>query len=168
MEYKKTEEEQLEELIDMDGSYINGDYRPSDSLTTVNEPDRNGVVPPTSATFARQTGQDPSARLHFLGLSAVLEGNMQEDIVQKPSEESLLDKNVNILTLKDLKEVYSEQYLANEVEKMIKDINELWSKYSEREKDFNIVKTSLIYAILKNTNAKDLPKQYADLLKKAI
>jgi hypothetical protein len=165
---KISEEETILELIDGDGSFINGDYNATDSLTVTNKPNRNGVAPPTSKTFGDQAAQDPSARMHYSGFSSMGESKLKEDVVQTKSshENSLVNKDAEVLSLKDINELFNERYLTSEISKVIKDINELWSKYDERERDLNQIKMSLLYHILNDTNAKEMPNQYRKTLRK--
>jgi hypothetical protein len=167
---KISEENVISELIDDEGSFIEGDYLSSDKLTVTNKPDRNGVPPPTSYSHSKETGQDPSSKLHYFGFSAMSEAEIKEDVVQdkRSDNSSVVNKNSEILSLKDIEELFNERYLVSEVKKLIKDIKELWSKYDEQEKDLNQIKMSILYHILNETNAKKMPSNYRRILRQKI
>lgn len=163
-----TDEDIIKELIDDEGAFLQGSDLNNNTFIKTNNLNRGDNPPPTSASHARETGQDPSSRLHYGGFG-ISESEIKEDIVQdRGNSNSLLEKNSDILSLKDIEELYNERFLVSEVEKLVKDINELWSKYDEEQRDLNQIKTSIIYHILNNTNVNQMPSKYRNILKKSV
>ena len=115
----------MKEIIDADGSIINGDKNDSDTEIRTNYYKKSGR-PQTSDDFAKEAGQDSKWYYYHRGYSyGVAESEIkEEEIISGKNDTDILNKDITVIpNLKELTKSYQKPDLEAIVKKMINLVN---------------------------------------------